>query len=322
MRLPRGKALLENTNIDFVNFDNILHAGKRERSHKIHGYISIIYPQEVDIIFLSMGEPMSALRMKQDAKQQIAINDAINRAKEADVGILNIFEIPEELVLIINSTVHLKPILPRRSAAQTSPEKLIAQLGVEKFTGFFEVKKGPELFYAIVENGLPTRGYFADKINVQISPSLLITVLKAKANDGNPVLFSIYDEMPKKIEQATPAIVQLVLKSVNSIIVEFASSYGPTFARKGLQLAKSHIDDEYQFMQDFNFQSLELTGDTIAPKDEFVKAFADFVNRFMRTYDGICPDEIKKSIFRNALKDFRFALKSAGFFNHTVFKDE
>ncbi|HAV92891.1 TPA: hypothetical protein DCW38_06905, partial [candidate division WOR-3 bacterium] len=64
MRFPRGRAILENTNIDFINFDNIMNAGKRERSHKIHGYISIIYPQEVDFIFLSLGEPINAARFR------------------------------------------------------------------------------------------------------------------------------------------------------------------------------------------------------------------------------------------------------------------
>lgn len=322
MRLPRGRALLENTNIDFINFDNILHAGKRERSHKIHGYISVIYPQEVDIIFLSLGEPISAIRFKGPNKNQLAITEAIDKVKKADVGIINIYEIPEELILIINTTMQSKPVFSFKSAAEVSPEKLIAKLGTEKINGFLEIKKGPELFYAIIENGIPQRGYFADKLNVKISPSVLVTVLKAVANDKSPVRFSLYNEMPKKIEQVTPAVNQLFLKSINSVIVEYASSYGPTFAKKGLRLAKSHIDDEYEFMQSYSFNSLELVGDAIAPKDEYIKAFADFVNRFMRTYDGICPDDAKKRLFHNALKDFRFALKSANFFNYTIFKDE
>lgn len=322
MRLPRGRPLLENTNIDFINFDNILHAGKRERSHKIHGYISVIYPQEVDIIFLSLGEPISAIRFKGSSKSQLAITEAIDKVKKADVGIINIYEIPEELILIINTTMQSKPVFSFKSAAEVSPEKLIAKLGMEKINGFLEIKKGPELFYAIIENGIPQRGYFADKLNVKISPSVLVTVLKAVANDKSPVRFSLYNEMPKKIEQVTPALNQLFLKSINSVIVEYASSYGPTFAKKGLKLAKSHIDDEYDFMQSYSFSSLELVGDAIAPKDEYVKAFADFINRFMRTYDGICPDESKKRLFHNALKDFRFALKSANFFSYTIFKDE
>ncbi len=322
MRLPRGRPLLENTNIDFINFDNILNAGKRERSHKIHGYISIIYPQEVDMIFLALGEPVSALRFKGHSKEQLAITEAIEKVKKADVGIINIYEIPEELVLIINTTLHSKPVFGFKSAAEASPEKLIAKLGVEKINGFLEIKKGPELFFAIIENGIPQRGYFADKLNVKISPSVLVTVLKAVANDGTPVIFSLYNEMPKKIEQVTPALNQLFLKSINAVIVEFASSYGPTFAKKGLRLAKSHIDDEFEFMHGYSFESLEFVGDSIAPKEEFVKAFAEFVNRFLRTYDGICPDDTKKRLFRNALKDFRFALKSANFFNYTIFKDE
>ncbi|MFO8061795.1 MAG: hypothetical protein R6U31_02585 [bacterium] len=322
MRLPRGKALLENTNIDFINFDKILNAGKRERSHKINGYISLIYPQDVDIIFLSLGEPYSAVRFKAAKKSQLAITDAINRAKDSDVGIINIYEIPEELVLIVNSTLHNDPVFELKSASEMMPEKMMTQMAKDKINGFLEIKKGPELFYAILENGMPNRGYFADKLNVKISPQILLKILKATANDGSPVLYSMYDKMPQKIEQVTPALNQLLLKSINSIIVEFASSYGPTFAKKGLRLAKSHIDDEYEFMQTYTFNSLELQGDAIAPKDEFVKAFAEFVNRFMKTYDGICPDEAKKRLFKEALKDFRFALKSANFFNYTLFKDE
>ncbi len=322
MRLPRGRAILENTNIDFINFDNILHAGKRERSHRIHGYISIIYPQEVDVIFLSLGEPMSAIRFVQGEKQPIPIGDAVKKVKAADVGIINVYEIPEELVLIINSTLQTKPIFKNKSAQEANPEKMLEQLNSEKLTGFLEIKKGTELFYSIIENGAPTRGYFADKLNIQVSNSMLLTVLKAKAKDGSPVVFSLFDEMPQKIEQATPAIINLVLKSANSIIREFASRYGPTFAKKGLKLAKSHVDDEFDFMKDFTVDGVEITGDTLAPKDDFIKAFADFINRFMRTYDTICNDKSKEEMFHSALKDFRFALKTAGFYNYTIFKDE
>jgi len=322
MRFPRGRAILENTNIDFVNFDNILNAGKRERSHRIHGYISIIYPQEVDLIFLSLGEPINAARFRGFERSPLSISDSINKVKQANVGILNIYEVPEELVLLIISTLHLNPVFKMKSVQEVSPEKMIGQLGIEKFTGFLEIKKGSEMFYAIIENGLPSRGYFADKLNVQVTPSLLVTVLKAVANDGTPVQFSLYDELPKRIEQATPAMIQLVLKSTNAIIREFALSYGPTFAKKGLSLAKSHIDDEYKFMKDFTLSNIELSGDTMAPKDEFVKAFAGFTNRFMKTYDMVCKDDVKEKVFRTALKDFRFALKSLGYYNYSMFKDE
>ena len=322
MRFPRGRAILENTNIDFVNFDNILNAGKSERSHKIHGYISIIYSQEVDFIFLALGEPINAARFRLADRIPISISDAINKVKQASVGILNIYEVPEELVLMIISTLHLNPVFKMKTVQEVSPEKMIGQLGIEKFTGFLEIKKGAEMFYAIIENGLPTRGYFADKLNVQVTPSLLLTVLKAVANDGTPVQFSLYDELPKRIEQATPAMVQMILKSTNAIIREFALSYGPTFAKKGLSLAKNHIDEEYKFMKDFTLANIEVSGDTMAPKDEFVKAFAEFINRFMKTYDMVCKDDIKEKVFRTALKDFRFALKSIGYYNYSMFKDE
>jgi len=322
MRLPRGRAILENMNIDFVNFDNILHAGKRERSHKIHGYISVIYPQDVDIIFLALGEPVNAARFKQSERIAISIADAVNRVKKADVGILNMYEVPEELVLIITSTMQLTPVLNKKSVLDVSPEKMIAQLGVEKFSGFFEIRKGQEYFYAVMENGLPSRGYFADKLNVQISPSLLLTVFKAKANDGSPVIFSLYDEMPKRIDQATPAMNQMVLKSINAVIAEYAAAYGPTFAKKGLLLAKARIDEQFKFMNEFQLTGIELTGDAMASKEELVRAFAEFINRFMKTYDMICKDDVKSKIFISALKDYRFALKSIGFYDFTMFKDE
>jgi len=322
MRLPRGRAILENMNIDFVNFDNILHAGKRERSHKIHGYISVIYPQDVDLIFLALGEPVNAARFKQSERTAISIADAVNRVKKADVGILNMYEVPEELVLIITSTMQLTPVLNKKSVLEVSPEKMIAQLGVEKFSGFFEIRKGQEYFYAVMENGLPSRGYFADKLNVQISPSLLLTVFKAKANDGSPVIFSLYDEMPKRVDQATPAMNQMVLKSINAVISEYAAAYGPTFAKKGLQLAKARIDEQFKFMSEFQLTGIELTGDAMASKEELVQAFAEFINRFMKTYDMIYKDDVKSKLFKSALKDYRFALKSIGFYDFTMFKDE
>ncbi|MDI6700029.1 MAG: hypothetical protein QME48_02225 [bacterium] len=322
MRFPRGRALLENTNIEFINFDNILHAGKRERSHRIHGYVSLIYPQDVDLIFLSLGEPINAARFSQNSRKLVSINEVVKRVKEANVGIINIYEVPEELVLLMVSTFTLTPILKDKDYTEISVEKMVAQLGKEKFSGFLEIKKGNEYFYSIFEKGLPTRGYFGDKLNVTITPSLLLQILKSTSKDGSNVKFSLFDKLPERIEQATPPTIQLLLKSVNNIIKEFAVSYGPTFAKKGALIAKSHIDDDYKFMKDITITGVELSGDVLATKDEFVKAMAEFVNRFMKTYDVICDDKIKEEIFRKSLKDFRFALKSLGFFNYTMFKDE
>lgn len=322
MRFPRGRILLENTNIEFINFDNILNAGKRERSHRIHGYISLLYPSDVDMIFLSLGEPINAARFTQNARTLISINEVIKRVKESSIGIINIYEVPEELVLLMVSTFTLTPILKDKDHTQISVEKMIGQIAVDKFSGFLEIKKGNEFFYSLFEKGIPTRGYFGDKINVSITPSILIQLLKSTSKDGFNVTFSLYDKLPERIEQATPATVQLLLKSVNNLIKEFAASYGPTFAKKGALIAKSHIDEDYKFMSEITINGIELSGDVFASKDEFIKAMAEFTNRFLKTYDVICNDKIKENIFKIALKDFRFALKSQGFFNYTIFKDE
>jgi len=109
VKFPKGKAVLENTHLEFINLDKLLSAAKRERAHCISGYISIIYHDMVEIIFLKQGEPFNAARISPKIREIVPISEVVEKARNASYGILAEYATDEILINLIISSIVLKP---------------------------------------------------------------------------------------------------------------------------------------------------------------------------------------------------------------------
>ena len=101
MKFPRGRPLLENARLEFLNLENVLSASKRERAHRISGYISIFYPDTVELIFLKEGEPFNAARISQTERSIVPINEVVEKAKKASSMRYNPIELSEDALINI-----------------------------------------------------------------------------------------------------------------------------------------------------------------------------------------------------------------------------
>lgn len=315
MKFPKGRALLENTRLEFINLNNVLSASKRERAHRISGYLSIIYPDAVEFIFLREGEPFNAARITRDSRKIIPISVVVEKASKATSGILSEYATDDMLVnLIISSIVH-EPIKSSVDLTRIQPRVFIEKLQTTKFNGFIHVREGVEESFIHFDDGEITACYVAGSSK------------KLEGNDitnflMNPnITVSIFDKFEHAtITQATPAQVDMFCKIFSSLLKQYAHPIGETLVLKTFMISKSTVQKEYPFIKDFTLDSgLTLIGTVVVEPRLFAQGMArwfDLIHESFSTFLGKESEVIAKKV----LNDYRFALKSLNFFDYCKLK--
>jgi len=315
MIFPRSRAVLENAKLSFVNFDNVLVASKKERASKISGYISLTYPDTVELIFLRLGEPVNAARFSKKGRAIIPINEAINKAKSSHFGIAGIYEVPGEVISMILSTIKSKPVYKDISTASSKPEDILASLKKVKFTGFVEARKGVEVSYISFKEGEAAKAYSPRGV-MDFSTDKFLKLLSMEKN----LLLDAYEEAPEKLEQATPALIMLFLKMLNGMTREFSSETAKPLVAKFLKASKEEAEKKCSIIKDFTISDdMKVSGETLTSPDELSKSFAEWISIFIESFRSILGDRTD-DIIANAIKDYRFAIKTTGFFKHAGLK--
>jgi len=320
MRFPKGKSSLQNAKLEFVHLDNILADNKKERASKISGYIEIIYPDSVDFLYLRRGEPINAGRFTRSERKQVPISEVIDRAKKSTTGTVSIYEAPEELIDMIMATFTVEPKFKNLDMATVEPEKLFEKLASVKFDGFVEIKRGVDISYLRLKEGLPTAGYFTWKVdNIQLDT--LKTTLKAVATAPGAVLVDGYDKLPVMVEQATPAQIALFVNSFNKVVAEMRNAAGPTVVTKTLSSSKEAATVQFPFLKDFTVgEAIAEQEKVLATAEELGRAFAQWMDNFVDSFRMVLGKRLD-GIIQAALKDYRFALKSSSFGRYSKLKD-
>jgi len=316
MKLPRGKPVLENVKVQFVNFDNVVNLAKRAREGRINGYIQIIYPDSVDFLFLRNGEVINAGRYAGGESKLVSIKEVLDRAKKAEVGVVNIYDIPDEVLSMIIGIFKEKPLFKDKPMKGVDLDKLFQKFQEIKFPGFIVLRKGVEVSFVSFEKGEPKMIYLAGRGGSSITREVLLTFLK---KEGMDFFISAYPGTTK-VEQATPAFVSLYIRFFNALIKEFSDMVGPGLVRKTLISALEGASSEHPLLLKFMPEDLELKEvPVVATPEEITKAFAAGIDRFVDGLFVVLGRRVENAVVK-AMKDFRFALKNAGFFEHSKLK--
>ncbi len=316
MKFPKGRPILENTRLEFVNLDNVLSAAKRERAHRISGYVSIIYPDSEEIIFLQQGEPFNAARISQQGRKIIPISEVIERAKNATSGILSEYATDEMLLNLIISSITLQPIKSNVEIARLQPKVFMDKLRTTNFNGFLWVKSGVEESFIHFNDGEAANCYVAGS-DQKLKGNDIINFLLKKPN----ATISIFDHIEEAtITQATPAQVDMFCKIFAALLKGYAHPIGPALVLKTVMIAKSTAQKEFPFLVQFKIGSdLTISGMAVADPKVFTQGMArwfDLIYESFTTFLGKESEEIAKKV----VKDYRFALKTLNFFNYTRIK--
>ncbi len=318
MKLPKGKAILDNAQLQFVNFENVLHAGKRERAHKISGYISIIYPDSVDIIFLNQGEPFNAARIMPNERGLIGIKEVVEKARKADSGIISSYAVEPVLLEMILATLTQKPIKADIDTTKIQPKTLLDRLGHTKFNGFLWVRHNVDESFIRLEDGVIAGCYIGGRSGSVHDEDKIMEFL------GLPhVRISVFDKTPGgNVSQATPSQLEMFVKVFTALHKEFGKALGAALVLRTSSIAKETSQREHSFLANFKINSdLSVVGEALVEPDILIKGFARWLDLIYESFSTFLGKDATK-IVQEAIKDYRFALKAAKFFEHTKWKLE
>jgi hypothetical protein len=313
MRLPKGRPVLQNAKLEYVHFDHILADAKQERASKISGYLEVIYPDCTEFLFLRRGEPFNAARFTREGREARTINEVVEKAKTATGGMVNLYETSDELIAMTVMTLSAKPLFKGAELGKINVDALFDRLQKSKFNGFLELKKGVELSYVRFRDGEAVKGFFIAKPEVPLTSQALRDLFSALGT-GETLVIDAYEEtQDSAIEQATPAMVTLFLNTLNRIAQDLAGVVGPTLVKKTLEGSRASVEVRYSFMKDFSVDGTgSVSGNTLTSPTSLAKAFAEWTDTFVESFRALLGKRLD-ALIQNALKDYRFALKSTGF---------
>jgi len=309
MRLPKGVPLLESTKLEFLNFDNVLHAGKRDRKHRVWGYISIIYSDSMDLLFLKNGDPFNAARLTPKSRRIMPIKDVIKRAKETKLGIVSVYAVDEDLIRMILATISSKPIKSDIDGDKIKMNLLIRKLKERSFNGFLHTKRGVEESFIRFQGGTVTGAYIGgsqDKLRDETRISELFSTIPG-------LKINIY-EQKKSEEQAPPAMTEMFFTIFSNIFQELGKALGDPLVVKTAIKGRASIQKDFPFLGEVKINpDLSVSGEVMVTTEELVSGFAQWLNILIETFTTFLGEEAV-NIAKQAISDYRFALKSAGFF--------
>lgn len=315
MKFPRGKAILENTRLDFINLDKVLSASKRERSHRIAGYISIMYHDVVELIFLKQGEPFNAVRIGQNVRKIVPISEVLEKAKNSSYGVLAEYATDEVLLNLIISSVTLQPIKANIDFSRMQPKIFLDKLKSTKFNGFILIKSGIGESFIHFNNG-DIAGCYITGSSKKLQGDAIYTFL------SSPKLkISVYDHVEEfAATQATPAQFDMYRKIFTSLLESYAHPMGQVLVLKTVMIAKATVQKEFPFIEQFKIGSdLSMSGNAaVAPKD-LSQGMARWFDLILESFSTLLGKE-SEVIAKKVLYDYRFALKSLKFFEYTKLK--
>jgi len=316
MKLPKGRPILENTRLEFINLDNVLTASKRERAHRISGYISIIYPEMEELIFLKQGEPFNAARLSMKERTIIPITEVIEKAKKATSGILSEYATDEVLLNMIITSITNQPIKAGIDLNRLQPKILIDKLKTTKFDGFIWIKAGIEESYIAFKQG-ELLGLYAAGTNEKIQDENIVSKYLTKPN----ITIAIFDRIEVGMPvQATPAQVEMFCKIISAMMKNYSKPLGNTMVLKTVVMAKSTAQKEYPFISEFQIDAdFNITAKLVIEPKVLARGIARWMDLIFESFSTILGKE-SENIAKKVLNDYRFALMSLNFFDYTKLK--
>jgi hypothetical protein len=315
MVFPRGKPILENTRLEFINIDKLLSASKRERAHRISGYISIIYHDMVELILLKEGEPFNAIRIGPNVREIVPINEVVEKAKRSNHGILAEYAVDETLLNLIISSVILKPMKADIDLSRVQPKIFLDKLKTTKFNGFILVRSGVGESFIYFNNG-EIAGCYVTGSSKQLEGDAVLAFLSSPK-----IKISVFDHIEEiAAKQATPAQFDMFRKIFSSLLQGYAHPLGQTLVLKTVMMAKATVQKEFPFIEQCKIGSdLTITGNFAVDPKILAQGMARWFDLIVESFSTLLGKE-SEAIAKKVVHDYRFALKSLDFFEYSKLK--
>ncbi len=315
MKFPKGTPILENMQLDFINLDKLITAAKRERAHRISGYISIIYHDSVELIFLKDGEPFNAARIGRNVREIAPIKEIIDHAKNASYGILAEYATEEKLLNLIISSIILRPLSAEINLARVQPKLFLERLKLTKFNGFVLVRSGLNESFIYFDNG-DVAGCYVAGTSKKLQGEEIVQFLSMPN-----LKIAIYDHVEvAATTQASPAQCDMFCKIFSALLKNYSHPMGQSLVVRTVTMAKTTAQKEFPFIEQYSVESdLVVSGKVVVDPQVLVKGMARWFDLIVESFSTLLGKE-SEVIAKKTIHDYRFALKSLGFFDHTKIK--
>jgi hypothetical protein len=159
---PRSRALLPATRLAFIHLPTLLSSAKRDREARVSGYVAVVLPDEVVVLYLHRCEAVTATvtALATGQSRAVPIAAAVDRVPvEAESGQVCLHEGADELLSMMYA-VRATPgeEWPSWLDGADSP-RLLEYLRLTTFDGFVEVVADGEANYLVFRNGEVVRSY-------------------------------------------------------------------------------------------------------------------------------------------------------------------
>jgi len=104
---------------------------------------------------------------------------------------------------------------------------------------------------------------------------------------------------------------------INAMIAEYGTLVGPALAEKTLHSSREAAAKQFSLLTDFVIdKDLTVSGEPLASPDDLSRAFAAWTDLLVDAFRAVLGDRAEE-VFARSTKDFRFALKSTTFSEHS-----
>ncbi len=332
MKLPKEREIIPIAPLKYIDLEAIFNHYLTERLAKINGYISVTYPDEQAFLFLKKGELFSSGRITGNEFQKTSMMSVLKKMKsfqkKEEAASLSFCEMDENLFKCLLNKFYVEPKYRNLNTKFTDVKKLFDTILKMKYNGFIEFIYKNSINFIIVENGELSHVYFCDELqpyleealksnDISILLSTLVHLFDKEEAGGYINVFNKATDVPA---QLSPYIVDLMEKIIMKTVEVIGKEHSAVNLIKYFEGGLDKVAAKYPEIKNAKIKKddADLSGVEL-PMEDFVVAVAMLFNEFIDKLNLVFPGTAVMKIF-DTLKDFRFVLENAKFFEKSYMK--
>jgi len=314
-QFPHEAAYLPRTKLSYVNLPGILSDGKRDRSGRVSGYISIQLGERCYLVFMQSGEPFNSALIQPGTRGPIALSELIRvvstESERGEAGQIGYFGCPDGQLQAMLATLLNPPAVFDPPIDTARPDRLFPSLRERRFSGVLELADGGRSHFVTFEDGAYRAGWFSERDAAVGVGDFLREVFERAGTGLRATPYAAFAEMPV---QAGPGFVDLYRRIVGGVMREVSQTAGRETALGLLRRAQDAAARQHACVAAFRVTDEgRISGDPVATPAGLTEGVAAWVTEVLivaSDYHGI---DAAATIEKTA-RDSRFVLSEHGFF--------
>ena len=318
---PYERAPLGRTRLRYVDLDAVLTDGKAERASKAPGFVLLFYGEEIEVIFVVDGEPVTAVGISERRRSEIPLAAVKRRAAaEREWADVAYFLAPEPQLRAMYATACHAPNLPTEELEVAHPGEIFTKARESEYSGVIEfAEKNRKVHYMVFMEGLPVHAFFADQrraSDVRADESLstrLERLFQPARVEG--MLATGYPGVARLSGQAPTALVDVYADLIAAAVSATSEATGRATALQCFADALDGLRERQPALRSYHLaETGRLEGESVAPVKDLTDAVAALLfDGLTRADNAGAPSPA--ATLEQITRDNRFLLQANGFFD-------